>query len=103
MLAILGGKAPHNHGVFIGGVTSQATIENISSLKMLVQNIREFIISKMIPDAYTIADYYKDYFENGQGYGNLLSFGCFDRYEKLGTLYVDPLVYSGGSIMIIPY
>lgn len=99
MLAILGGKAPHNHGVFIGGVTSQATIENISSLKMLVQNIREFIISKMIPDAYTIADYYKDYFENGQGYGNLLSFGCFDRYEKLGTLYVDPLVYSGGSIM----
>ncbi len=98
MLAILGGKAPHNHGVFIGGATSQATGENIASMKILAQNIGRFIVSKMIPDAYTIADYYKDYFENGRGYGNLLSFGCFDRYEKLGTLYVDPLVYSDGSI-----
>ncbi|HBI04982.1 MAG TPA: Ni/Fe hydrogenase, partial [Paenibacillaceae bacterium] len=25
MLALLGGKAPHNHGVFIGGITTQAT------------------------------------------------------------------------------
>jgi hydrogenase large subunit len=98
MLAILGGKAPHNHGVFIGGATSQATVENISNLKTLVQGIRQFIINKMIPDAYTIADYYKDYFENGQGYGNLLSYGCFDRYAKLGTLYVDPLVYSNGVL-----
>ena len=98
MLAILGGKAPHNHGVFIGGATSQATRENVTRLKVLAQSIRQFIISKMIPDAYTIADYYKEYFENGQGYGNLLSYGCFDGYEKLGTLYVDPLVYSSGVI-----
>lgn len=98
MLAILGGKAPHNHGVFIGGATSQATRENVTRLQELAESVRQFIISEMIPDAYTIADYYKDYFENGRAYGNLLSYGCFDSYDKLGTLYVDQLVYSNGVI-----
>ena len=97
MLAILGGKAPHNHGVFIGGSTSQATVENVEQLRALVTTIREFILASMVPDAYTIAEYYMEYFENGRGYGNLLSYGCFDGYETLGTLYVDPLVYLNGT------
>ena len=29
MLAVLGGKAPHNHGVFIGGITTQETADRI--------------------------------------------------------------------------
>ena len=98
MLAILGGKAPHNHGVFIGGATSQATFENKEQMRSLVTKIRQFIIDSMLPDAYTVAEYYREYFENGRGYGNLLSYGCFDRYETLGTLYVDPLVYINGTI-----
>ncbi len=98
MLAVLGGKAPHNHGVFIGGATSEATIENISSMRSIADKIRSFIISTMIPDAYAIAEYYPEYFNNGRGYGNLLTYGCFDGYEKLGTLYVDPLVYIDGSV-----
>ena len=53
----------------------------------------------MIPDAYVIAQYYKEYFEIGRGYGNLLSFGCFNDYEKLGTLFVNPSTYSEGKIM----
>lgn len=96
MLAILGGKAPHNHGVFIGGITTQATSEKITRLRSLLKEIRQFIISKMIPDAYTIAEYYNEYFKNGQGYGNLLSFGCFDRYKTIGTLFLNPSVYSQG-------
>lgn len=98
MLAILGGKAPHNHGVFIGGITSQATPEKIARLRSHLQNIRQFISNKMIPDAYTIAHYYEEYFEIGQGYGHLLSYGCFNGYDKLGTLYLDPLAYSDGRI-----
>lgn len=94
MLAILGGKAPHNHGVFIGGITSQATTEKIAQLRSLLQKIRQFICEKMIPDAYTISDYYNEYFKIGRGYGNLLSFGCFNQYKKLGTLFVDPLEFS---------
>lgn len=99
MLAILGGKAPHNHGVFIGGITTQATPEKIKQLCFLLKNIRDFICKKMIPDAYTIAEYYKEYFKIGRGYGNLLSYGCFNGYEKLGTLFVNPSAYSDGKIM----
>ena len=58
MLAILGGKAPHNHGVFIGGINTQATPEKIVRLRSLLLNIRWFVCEKKIPDAYTIAEYY---------------------------------------------
>lgn len=29
MLAVLGGKAPHNHGIFVGGITTQASTDKI--------------------------------------------------------------------------
>jgi len=98
MLAVLGGKAPHNHGVFVGGITTQATVDKIIKIKSLLSSIHKFIVDKMIPDVYIIAEYYKDYYYNGGGYGNLLSFGCFNDYKDLGTLYVNPLVYSDGSV-----
>lgn len=98
MLAVLGGKVPHNHGVFIGGITTQATTDKIIKIKSILSSIHEFIVEKMIPDVYTIAEYYVDYYHNGCGYGNLLSYGCFNDYKDLGTLYVNPLVYSDGNI-----
>lgn len=98
MLAILGGKAPHNHGIFIGGVTAQATVDKIITMKSMLDDITRFIDACMIPDAYLIAQYYSDYYKIGGGYRNLLSFGCFDGYKELGTLYLDPLVYINGKI-----
>ncbi|MBM7621239.1 hydrogenase large subunit [Bacillus tianshenii] len=98
MLAVLGGKAPHNHGVFIGGITTQATAEKVVHLDSILQKISLFIEEKMIPDVYDIARYYPDYFRMGGGYGNLLSYGAFDHYEELGTLYVNPLVSTMDSV-----
>lgn len=98
MLAILGGKAPHNHGIFIGGITSSATADKIIAIKSILSDIGRFIDEKMIPDVYTIGEYYPEYYHIGRGYGNLLSYGCFDHYRDLGTLYVDPLVYSDNQI-----
>lgn len=94
MLAVLGGKAPHNHGVFIGGITTKATSEKVVLIDSLLQKIVEFIDEKMIPDAYDIAHYYPEYFKLGGGYGNLLSYGSFHNYKELGTLYTNPLVLS---------
>ena len=54
----------------------------------------QFINDRMLPDVYIIAEYYRDYFSIGRGYGNLLSFGCFNGYKNLGTLYTNPLVYT---------
>lgn len=100
MLAVLGGKAPHNHGIFIGGITTQATADRIIKIKSILHTISQFIDEIMIPDAYTIAKYYSDYYKIGRGYGNLLSFGCFNNYKDLGTLYVNPLVYTNGKISV---
>lgn len=52
----------------------------------------------MIPDVYTVARYYSDYFSMGRVYGNFLSYGCFNDYWDLGTLYVKPLVFANGKI-----
>ena len=96
MLAVLGGKVPHNHGVFIGGITTQATTDKIIKIKSILNSIYQFINNSMLPDVYTISQYYSDYFAIGGGYGNLMSFGCFNGYKALGTLYVNPLVQTGG-------
>jgi len=94
MLAVLGGKAPHNHGVFIGGISTQATTDKIIKIKSILTSIKSFIEDIMIPDVYLIAKYYNDYFDMGKGYGNLLSYGCFNNYQQLGTLYLEPSVYT---------
>lgn len=98
MLAVLGGKAPHNHGIFIGGITTQATVDKIVAMRSILHNIREFVETAMLPDAYSIAQYYADYYHIGGGYDTLLTYGCFDDYKTLGTLYVDPLVYIEGEV-----
>lgn len=98
MLAVLGGKAPHNHGVFIGGITTQATAEKVVHLDSILQKITTFIDEKMIPDVYNIARFYPDYLRIGGGYGNLLTYGAFNHYKDLETLYVDPLVSTLESI-----
>ena len=100
MLAVLGGKAPHNHGVFIGGITTQATTDKIIKIKSILHTIYQFVNDRMLPDVYTIAEYYRDYFYIGRGYGNLLSFGCFNGYKNLGTLYVNPLVYTSDKTSV---
>lgn len=97
MLATLGGKAPHNHGIFPGGITTQATADKIIRLKSISADISRFVENYMVPDVLTIARYYNEYFSLGGGYGNLLSYGCFDNYKELGTLYADPLVRVGGT------
>lgn len=100
MLAVLGGKAPHNHGVFIGGITTQATAEKVVHIDSILGEIIKFIDEKMIPDVYDIAHFYADYFRMGGGYGNLLTYGAFNHYKELGTLYVNPLVSTMESVEV---
>lgn len=100
MLAILGGKAPHNHGVFIGGITTKANAEKIIQIDAILKKISQFIDEKMIPDVYEIAHYYKEYFEMGGGYKNFLTYGSFHQYKDLGTLYVNPMVSTEKGIEI---
>lgn len=54
----------------------------------------------MIPDVYIIARYYSDYFYNGFGYANLLSYGVFDSYKEEQLFYVSPQVMINGQKQI---
>lgn len=97
-LAILGGKAPHNHGIFVGGVTDKLDASKFTQMEWLVSEIQSFITHRMLEDALIIADYYRDYFSMGQGYQNLMSYGVYDKYAETGLSYVKPAVLLNGQI-----
>jgi hydrogenase large subunit len=98
MIAVFGGKAPHNHGVFVGGATTRATADKIVELKNILYDSARFIEEVTIPDVGVIAQYYPEYYGMGGGRGNFLSYGCFNDYPSLGTLYLDPAVKTGDEI-----
>jgi len=78
MLSIFGGKMPHNCAIMPGGVTEVPTIDKIAAFLWRLNELREFIDNVYLPDVLAVAETYSDYFEIGQGCGNLLSFGSFD-------------------------
>ncbi len=90
MLAILGGKAPHSHGIFTGGVTVNLDSSKYIELKSILFDIKAFITDIMIPDVYIISKYYSEYFSNGAGYNNLMSYGVFDHYDDKDIFFVGP-------------
>jgi hydrogenase large subunit len=98
MLAVLGGKAPHNHGIFVGGVTVNLDASKWIKIKSILSSIKVFVITKMIPDVYIIAEYYQDYFDKGAGYKNLMSYGVFDTYLEKELFYVAAQVMINGKL-----
>lgn len=95
MLATLGGKAPHNHGIFAGGVTVNMEADKFIKVKSILSKIINFNESIMVNDAYIIAQHYPEYYFMGEGYGNLLSYGVFD-YEDKDIKYLSPRVFYNG-------
>jgi hydrogenase large subunit len=78
MLALLGGKMPHNMGVVPGGVTSVPTVDNMKSFLWRVKELQQFIDNVYLPDVLAIGQVYSDYFEIGRGCGNLLAYGSYE-------------------------
>jgi hydrogenase large subunit len=78
MLAIFGGKMPHNMGIMPGGVASVPTVDNMTSFLWRLKELQEFVDNVYLPDVLAIAGAYSDYFEIGQGCGNLLAYGSYE-------------------------
>ena len=78
MLAIFGGKMPHNMGIMPGGVASVPTVDNMTSFLWRLKELRQFIDSVYLPDVVAVAQAYPDYFEIGRGCGNLLAYGSYE-------------------------
>jgi len=75
--ALLGGKAPHSHGIVPGGSSVPVTAVTVLNLLSIVKSIQQFIEERMLPDVHTLAEYYPDYFEIGVRGADFLSFGLF--------------------------
>lgn len=75
--AVIAGKAPHTHGVFVGGITTNYDINAYSVIKPLLLEIKNFVKDYMQDDLLTIASYYPEYLKWGEGKGNYLSYGFF--------------------------
>ncbi|OPJ60977.1 nickel-dependent hydrogenase large subunit [Clostridium oryzae] len=97
-LAVLGGKAPHAHGVFVGGVTVSINSYNLTKARSIILELKNFINTRMLDDAYVIAKYYDDYFKIGGSYLNFMSYGLFSEYLDAEISYVKPSVSINGQI-----
>lgn len=89
-LALLGGKAPHNHGIFVGGVTVNIDAYKLEKVKSIIKNIESFVTTRMREDVEIISKYYSDYFKKGRSYPYFMTYGVFDKYEDPEITYVKP-------------
>ena len=96
-LAVLGGKAPHNHGVFVSGVTVNMDSYKIQKIKSIILRIKQFINEYVLEDINIICDYYRDYFGRGNAYSNYISYGLFNDYNDMQIKYVQPGIIINGA------
>jgi Ni,Fe-hydrogenase I large subunit len=75
--AIFGGKFPHSTAIFPGGCSQQARIDLITAYQSLIQEVREFIHDKYIPDVAAVAGAFPEYWKIGVSKGGFLSYGQF--------------------------
>ena len=104
-LAVLGGKAPHGHGIFLGGVTVNIDSYKLEKVKSIISQIKNFIYDYMLEDIKIISEYYPEYFYIGKSYENYMSFGLFTGYSDSEISYVNPGIMVEGkrSLLDINY
>lgn len=100
MLAIWGGKMPHNVGVVPGGVTVIPTVDKITSFLWRLNEIRAWIDNVYIPDVIAVAEAYSDYFAIGAGCGHFLSYGVFDLDGKEPDYLKRQRLHKAGTVSI---
>lgn len=86
ILALFGGKAPHQHSFLHGGVAVGPNADNVQRALSLLEKIQHFIHRCLLPDAQLLAKVYKDYFQIGLTSGNFFSAGLFKFGPQNETL-----------------
>lgn len=78
MLALFGGKMPHQMGIFPGGALEQVTVDKIVAFRHRLERLRDFIDNIYLPDVLAVAGAYPDYATIGAGCRRYLSYGAWD-------------------------
>ncbi len=77
LLALFGGKAPHQCTVNVGGVTTQVTRDKVAAALSYAREIEEFVRRVYLADILMLAAAYPDYLEIGRGCSRFLAYGAF--------------------------
>jgi len=78
MLAVFGGKMPHNIATVAGGVTEKPNPDKIVSFLWRLNEIRDFINNFYLPDTLSLIKSYEDHLYTGASYNNFLCYGAFN-------------------------
>lgn len=97
MAAIFGGKLPCAPSFVPGGCTEVVTSDKISTFRTLLNEQRGFINNTYIPDVLAVAGIFGDYYNIGQGCGNLLAYGVFDLNSSGTSKLLKRGRYTEGS------
>lgn len=100
-VSLFGGKAPHNHGIVFGGVSSEINPLFIGRAVEILKSIKSFVVNSMIPDYLIIEKYYSDYLDIGQTYNNFMSYGLFNEFPEAEIS--PPMVVIGGRMGLPNY
>ncbi|WP_028490337.1 nickel-dependent hydrogenase large subunit [Thiothrix lacustris] len=81
---IFGGKNPHPN-FLVGGVPcpidlnsdSALNMEKLSKVQDIIKKMQVFVDQVYVPDTLAIASFYKDWFKQGEGLGNFMTYGDF--------------------------
>lgn len=90
MVTIFGGKVPHQHGIVAGGHTVRPTMDKVYKFQSILDEVTEFIRTRLLPDMEQIARYYEDYYQIGVGVSDLMSFGNFRIPERKEKEWIIP-------------
>jgi len=98
MVAVLGAKAPFPHSLLAGGSTVAPTADVLLDFKYKLKKVNDFIHNRMLPDVYTLAEVYADYYEIGRRRANLLEYGLFPKDEKDRERYFPGGLVANGDV-----
>ena len=68
------GNGPHFHGGNSGTALNEVGLQTVQNV---INQMRSFVDQVYVPDTLAIAGFYKDWFKQGEGVGNFLTFGDF--------------------------
>ena len=93
MVAIFGAKAPHPVTIEAGGVTTIPTVDALARYRSLLDKVEPFVTQTYFTDLVAVATAFKGYFNEGKGYGNLLSYPFLPNAEG-----AEHMTVGGASI-----
>jgi len=97
MGAIFGAKLPCTSTFVPGGCTEVVTAEKISDFTTLLSELRSFIDDTYVPDVLAVAGIFPEYYEIGQGCGNLIAYGVFDMDTDGSSKLLSRGRYTNGE------